>query len=66
MFNIEGDDSEPTDIDHIHEGNLPYSDGAVYDMQGHKVAEDWETAMSKRHMLKGNTYIVNGKKIIIK
>ncbi len=66
VFNIEGDDSEPTDIDHIHEGNLPYSDGAVYDMQGRKVAEDWETAMSKRHMLKGNTYIVNGKKIIIK
>lgn len=42
-----------------------YSDGAVYDLQGRKVADDYESALSNRHLLKG-IYIINGKKVVIK
>ncbi len=42
-----------------------YADGAVYDLQGRKVAANYEEALTKRNLLKG-VYIINGKKVVIK
>jgi hypothetical protein len=67
LFTFASESPIATDISDMSSGGYghQYSDGAVYDLQGRKVADSLDSARSNGHLLKG-VYIINGKKIVIK
>lgn len=56
-------DDETTGIDGITDGTT-VTDGAVYDLQGRRMADQLDDAA--RRWLPAGVYIVNGRKIILK